>query len=47
MPVMSWKSEDVATADGVNMILDTLAEAFQRRGRIAHSLCLTGKRGTY
>ena len=41
--------EDVATADGVNMLLDTLAEAFQGEydvDGIAHSLCLTSKRGT-
>ena len=37
--------EDVSTADGVNMILDTLAEAFQGE-QTAHSLCLTGKRST-
>ena len=41
--------EDVATADGVNMILDTLAEAFQGENDVSgsHSLCLTGKRSTY
>ena len=29
MPATDWKPEDVATADGVDVILDTLAEAFQ------------------
>ena len=40
--------EDVAPADGVNMILDTLAEASQGKYDVdeSHTACLTGKRDT-
>ena len=41
--------EDVATADGVNMILDTLAEAFQGEYDVdgPHTAYVSGKRGAY